>query len=572
MPKDGSERARNARRHWLVMILVLAVAAIAAAGALSTLAGRDPPRNGSPATAPEALAIAPAIVWGTAIGHEDRGACTSCHRVVSPAGAAALPSISALSNLPHEFRGVCNNCHAIEVPWSRRLIPVAGRTGSSDVKLQATVLESRGARGPGSLAIAYATLALMVTLAVWRPRIGAGGFRFSPGTAALVAVAIMFFSGILTADDLISSAVIQWRPLLTLTCIMVMTGVVQEVGIFDRIAREIEARARGRSAGAAFALIFVASVITAALLNNDSAILLLTPLAIALSRRLYPHRPQMTLAFAFAVFLAPGVAPFVISNPMNMIVAEFAGIGFNDYARVMVPISLAGALLTFVVLRVHFRDLLASTRARRVSVEWVSAHPAEGAVIAVVLTAFAAYPLMAALGGPVWVVSLLGALACVLVADRHRITSLRNLGRHVSPDILVFLWGVFLVVVGIGHVGAVDGLASVYQSVPPGGLLELAVVGGVSAAGSALVDNHPMSLLNMMALGVREGGRPLLAALIGGDIGPRLLPIGSLAGLLWIDLLRRAGVRVTAASFARVGTLVLLPTLALSIVMLWLLA
>ena len=43
------------------------------------------------------------------------------------------------------------------------------------------------------------------------------------------------------------------------------------------------------------------------------------------------------LAFAFAVFLAPGVAPFVISNPMNMIVAEYAGLGFNAYAAKMVP-------------------------------------------------------------------------------------------------------------------------------------------------------------------------------------------------------------------------------------------
>jgi arsenical pump membrane protein len=89
-----------------------------------------------------------------------------------------------------------------------------------------------------------------------------------------------------------------------------------------------------------------------------------------------------------------------------------------------------------------------------------------------------------------------------------------------------------------------------------------------SAVGSALVDNHPMSILNMLAL---EGKRPLLAALIGGDIGPRLLPIGSLAGLLWMDLLRRSGVELRVRTFVRVGTLILLPTLALSLAMLiWL--
>lgn len=134
-----------------------------------------------------------------------------------------------------------------------------------------------------------------------------------------------------------------------------------------------------------------------------------------------------------------------------------------------------------------------------------------------------------------------------------------------------FLWGVFLVVVGLRHVGVVDRLANVYQTAPKGSLQELGVVGGMAALGSALVDNHPMSILNMMALGADGSSRPLLAALIGGDIGPRLLPIGSLAGLLWMDLLRRSGVEIGIGKFIRLGTLVLLPTLTLSVVMLWLL-
>ena len=78
-----------------------------------------------------------------------------------------------------------------------------------------------------------------------------------------------------------------------------------------------------------------------------------------------------------------------------------------------------------------------------------------------------------------------------------------------------------------------------------------------------------MSLLNMMALGDHGGSRPLLAALVGGDIGPRLLPIGSLAGLLWMDLLRRSGVEISIGKFFRLGTLILVPTLTLSLVMLW---
>ena len=97
------------------------------------------------------------------------------------------------------------------------------------------------------------------------------------------------------------------------------------------------------------------------------------------------------------------------------------------------------------------------------------------------------------------------------------------------------------------------------------------MIGVTAAVGSALVDNHPMALLNMMAIGDRGESRSLLAALVGGDIGPRLLPIGSLAGLLWINLLRRADVPISLGKFVRVGTIALVPALAVSLLLLqWL--
>jgi len=420
-------------------------------------------------------------------------------------------------------------------------------------------------------AVAYSTLAITVTLAVSRPRIGLRDLRISPGSAALFGVTVLILAGLLGFDDMVSSARIQWRPLVSLTCIMVMTGVVQEIGAFERVARWLEAHARGTSARRAFALVFLLSVVTPSLLNNDAAILLLTPLVVALTRRLYPGRPALTEAFAFAVFLAPGVAPLVISNPMNMIVAEFAGVGFNAYAKLMVPISVVGALLTYAILRTHFRPLLLATQATREVVEIPPRHPAERPAIALLLAVFVAYPVIGAFGGQIWMVALGGALGSLGIAWRYRVAPARKVFAHVSPDILVFLWGVFLVVVALGKVGVVAQLASVYQAAPAGSGRELGVVGVVAAVGSAIVDNHPMSILNMMALGTHHGSRPLLAALVGGDIGPRLLPIGSLAGLLWMDLLRRSGVEISIGKFVKLGTLVLLPTLTISLVLLWLL-
>lgn len=450
-------------------------------------------------------------------------------------------------------------------------------------------------------AVAFSTLAMTVGLAVSRPRIGRGQLRVTPGLAAVLGVAVLLGFGLLRPAELLTSARIQWRPLLALTCIMVMTGVVREVGAFERMAQRLEAYARTVPAPRVFGLIFAASAVTPSLLNNDAAILLLTPVVVVLARRLYPGNARVLEAFVFAVFLAPGVAPFVISNPMNMIVAEFAGVGFNAYAAIMAPISIAGALLTFAILRFHYRHALAAAgmpgRDSAPVLSPASAsggrHRAERPALALLLAVFCSYPLMAALGGPIWSVAVLGALGTLAIARIYRVAPARKLAGHVSFDILAFLWGVFLVVAALRGVGVVDGLAAFYRSFQGGDFANavstvsaahaasaahvadaasaahLGVIGVTSALGSAIVDNHPMALLNMMALEHHAGSRPLLAALVGGDIGPRLLPIGSLAGLLWMDLLRRRGIEISILRFLKLGTLVLVPTLALSLLLLW---
>jgi arsenical pump membrane protein len=114
----------------------------------------------------------------------------------------------------------------------------------------------------------------------------------------------------------------------------------------------------------------------------------------------------------------------------------------------------------------------------------------------------------------------------------------------------------------------VGALARVYAAPTLGE--QIARVGLVSAGGSAVLNNHPMAILNMMALQGGAGGSraPLLAALIGGDLGPRLLPMGSLAGLLWLETLRRHGEHVSVARFATMGAAVLLPSLAATLAVL----
>ena len=160
-----------------------------------------------------------------------------------------------------------------------------------------------------------------------------------------------------------------------------------------------------------------------------------------------------------------------------------------------------------------------------------------------------------------------GAAVCVAVSVHagHRPAALVG---GVTWTIFPFLMGVFILAMALERVGVVGWLRSLYASSPA----PVATIGVTSAVGSAALNNHPMSVLNAFALAGSPdpGNTRALAALVGGDLGPRLLPVGSLASLLWYDLLRKHQVDVKVTTFIRVGVLLTIPTLAVSLLVLWL--
>ena len=175
-----------------------------------------------------------------------------------------------------------------------------------------------------------------------------------------------------------------------------------------------------------------------------------------------------------------------------------------------------------------------------------------GALAAVVL----AYPIVSYAGGPVWTVAAGGAVFLLAVGHVLGQPPVEVARREVHLDVLVFLVAVLVLSVGLRNVGLVDRLAHVYEGA------SAFRIGMVSALGSAVLNNHPMGLLNMMALR-GSGHGAVLAALVGGDLGPRLFPMGSLAGLLWLEMLRRAGVEVSVRRFVLVGVVATVPALAI---------
>ncbi len=407
------------------------------------------------------------------------------------------------------------------------------------------------------LAIAAMAVALVIALS-WRN-------HWAPAVGALTGLGVALASGIAGTADIEHALGDLWRPMISIVGIMATTACAAELGVFTRLAAWIEPRTRG-PVKHAFRFVFIVAALTAAILSNDAAILLLTPVVIELLRTVYPKRnPKFVIPFAFCAFVAAGVAPLPTGNPMNLVVAYRAGISFNTYAIHMIPVAITGWIVAYLMLSWCYRDVLADE-----APALGSAPPkiplSRGAklVLAFTFASIASYPVLAALGQPIWPVAAAAAIASLVVA-LHGGVSIRRLAGGISWELIPFLFGVLVLATALARAGVTDTLATLYARTPA----PIATVGTVAAIGSALIDNHPMALLHSLTL----GGWPdhyVFAALVGGDLGPRLLPIGSLAGLLWTHQLRRQGISVPLRVFVRVGLIVTIPSLTASLAMLWL--
>ena len=295
-----------------------------------------------------------------------------------------------------------------------------------------------------------------------------------------------------------------------------------------------------------FPLVVLLGAAIAAVFANDGAALLLTPIVLAILLRLQ-FKPAAALAFIIACgFVADSTSlPLVISNLVNIVSANYFGIGFGRYAAVMVPVDLVSLAATLVVLWWYFRrdvpagyavdQLEAPGEAIRDPLVFKAAFPLLGVLLI-------AYFVTAPFDVPVSIVTGTGAVILLALAGRWLqggrggVINLRKVLTGAPWQIVIFSLGMYLVVYGLKNAGLTDYLAH--------GLVWLAGFGpwiatlgtGFAAAIlSSVMNNMPSVLIGALSIQQAPDLSPLTrelmvyANVIGCDLGPKFTPIGSLA-------------------------------------------
>jgi arsenical pump membrane protein len=343
--------------------------------------------------------------------------------------------------------------------------------------------------------------------------------------------------------------------LVFVVAVSVIAELADSAGVFDAAAGRAAALGRGSVRRLWLLLVLVGTVATI-LLSLDTTAVLLTPVVLALARRL--GLPVVPFAMT-TVWLANTASLLLpVSNLTNLLAVQQLGLGAFGYAARMWAPAVVAVGVSVAVLALRYRRDLRGRYALP------AGRPAPDRVLFRVSTAVcvAIGPLVVVGVPAVWV-AVLGATTLGLMFLLRRKEELRL--ALVPWQLVLVVAGLFLVVAGAQPHGLGDLARDALGS--GGGLPDLLRVGGVGGASANLVNNLPAYFGLEPATG---GGDRLLALLIGVNVAPLVLPWGSLATLLWRDRARSAGAAVPWREFVTIG-LIGAPLLVLaSVTALWL--
>lgn len=303
--------------------------------------------------------------------------------------------------------------------------------------------------------------------------------------------------------------------------------------------------------------------IVSAFIDNVATVLMIAPIALAISKRLGISPVGMIIAIAVSSNLQG--AATLVGDTTSILLGGYAGMNFLDFfwyqgkPGIFFAVEL-GAVISAIILLFLFRKENQSVKPaeRTVVTDYV---PTVLMVATVVLLIVASVlPGMPDMINGIICVSIMAIGVVYNMIKKRSIKGLIDPLKEIDIQTILLLFGLFMVVGGITEMGVVDAVANLFTKIGGGNVFVIyTLITWMSVLLSAFIDNIPYVATMLpvtQGIAMAMGIDPTLlyfGLLSGATLGGNLTPIGASANITGIGILRKEGHIVKNSDFMRIG-------------------
>ncbi|MDW7615932.1 arsenic transporter [Peribacillus simplex] len=431
--------------------------------------------------------------------------------------------------------------------------------------------------------------AMTMIVILWRP----GGIN--EAWPASIGAVIILLTGIVSHRDILDIINKIGGASITIMATIVMAVILESFGFFHWAAARLASLARG-SGYRLYWYIQLLCFLMTLLFNNDGSIMITTPILILLLKnlRLKPHE-AIPYLLSGALIATASSAPIGVSNIVNLIALQIVHMTLYMHTAMMfVPATLGLVFMSWLMFVVVKKKLPKKLPDISYDIEesffTKNFHPLKGKMtvetkrqrtkfmLKVLLYVFVVRCLLfvaSYFSIPIEWVAVLGSLSLLVWRWYHLRTNPVDILKKTPWHILIFAFSMYVIIYGLHNVGLTTILVEICEPIVNQGLMSASLVmGGLVSILSNIFNNHPALMIGTITL-TEMGLDPItlktiyLANIIGSDMGSLLLPIGTLASLIWMHILKQNKMKIKWKDYLSVSLIVIPITTVVTLLLLY---
>ena len=335
---------------------------------------------------------------------------------------------------------------------------------------------------------------------------------------------------------------------------------LDELNFFNYLSTKALEKSKGNQYKIFFTIYLLVALLTI-FTSNDIVILTFTPFIILFSKKAKINPlPYLIMEFVNANTYSMLLS---IGNPTNIYLSSTQDISFLYYLSKMYLPTLLSGLSTLIIILVLFRKDL-NKDIEDISLEEVHLNNKPLVIINLIILASTTILLVISnyINLEMWLICLcsLIILTFVLLVYTFKTknkTYLVDTYKRLPYNLIPFILSMFILVLSLKENGIVSYLEQGLNFLSVNKISEAFTYTISSTLFDNIINNIPMSVLYSSLL-KEQSELALFSTIIGSNIGAYLTPVGALAGIMWMSILKKHEVNFSFISFVKYG-LILVP-------------